>query len=84
MGALVAMGHRAGSVWLPFAEIGAVCCDVRTAACCVILQDRPSRRVMLLWTLVFVWLADRLNRVLPRSLLALPISRVVVRGANDR
>jgi len=64
-GALVAIGHRIGRAALPFAELGAL-----------IVRHAPSRGAPIVlagigvhvlitfaWTLVFVWLADRLNRV---------------------
>lgn len=65
------MGHRAGGVWLPFAEIGAAVFP-RTASTGATGGMPPSTLVgigvhvaaMYFWTLAFVWLADRLNRVL--------------------
>jgi hypothetical protein len=66
-GALIAMGHRAGGIWLPFAEIGAVALRRASSggiAQATLLGIGVHIAAMFLWTLVFVLLADRLNRVL--------------------
>jgi hypothetical protein len=63
-GALVAMGHRAGGVWIPFAEMGALVVR-RAGSAGFVLAVLAGVGVhvasMFFWTLAFVWLADRLN-----------------------
>jgi hypothetical protein len=69
MGALVAMGHRAGSAWLPFAEIGAVVLRRAPGSVAAVMAGVALHVVvMFAWALVFVWLADRLNRLLAASI----------------
>jgi hypothetical protein len=70
-GALVAMGHRAGSAWLPFAEMGAgVLRGAGGSGSAAMVTAGVALHVvaMFFWALVFVWLADRLNRVLAASI----------------
>lgn len=66
------MGYRAGSVSLPFAEIGSVV--LRRApvgsASTIIAGIAVHVTAMFVWTLVFVWLADRLNYLLAALLVA--------------
>jgi hypothetical protein len=65
-GALIAIGHRAGSVWLPFVQVGSVMLGRTSGGSMAALIAGVAVHVaaMFVWTLAFIWLADRLNRVL--------------------
>ena len=62
-GALIAMGHRLGGVGIPFAAVGAVLLSRNPSGAAVVTAGVVLHvAAMLVWSVVFVWLAERLMR----------------------